>query len=251
MAEAVRRLQDVAERPAEGRAGAGAAVGRRRRRGTSGAILRRLADADPAAYTYLADLSPAGDAYAGATLVGASPELLVDRDGERGDVPAVRRVGAALGRSRCRPGQRRRTGRIRQEPCTSTNSSSTSCGTALEPLCADLQIAREPQLHRTAALWHLGTPITGRLRETSTTALDLALALHPTPAVGGVPTAAASELIGELEGDRGFYAGAVGWCDAARRRPLGGVDPLRATVGRPAQRGGTLRRRDRRRIRSR
>ena len=55
------------------------------------------------------------------------------------------------------------------------------------------------------ALWHLGTPITGRLRETSTTALDLALSLHPTPAVGGVPTAAASELIGELEGDRGFY----------------------------------------------
>ena len=64
-------------------------------------------------------------------------------------------------------------------------------------------------------MWHLSTPITGRLREPSTTALDLALALHPTPAVGGVPAAAASELITELEGDRGFYAGAVGWCDAA------------------------------------
>ena len=33
------------------------------------------------------------------------------------------------------------------------------------------------------------------------------------PAVGGVPTAAATELIAEVEGDRGFYAGAVGWCD--------------------------------------
>ncbi len=32
--------------------------------------------------------------------------------------------------------------------------------------------------------------------------------------MGGVPTDAAAALIAELEGDRGFYAGAVGWCDA-------------------------------------
>jgi len=32
--------------------------------------------------------------------------------------------------------------------------------------------------------------------------------------VGGVPARAAADLINELEGDRGFYAGAVGWCDA-------------------------------------
>jgi isochorismate synthase len=29
-----------------------------------------------------------------------------------------------------------------------------------------------------------------------------------------VPTDAAARLISELEGNRGFYAGAVGWCDA-------------------------------------
>ncbi|RAU95221.1 isochorismate synthase, partial [Mycobacterium colombiense] len=85
---------------------------------------------------------------------------------------------------------------------------------ALEPLCDELSIAAEPQLSSTAAVWHLCTPIGGRLRETSTTAIDLALALHPTPAVGGVPTKAAMRLIAELEGDRGFYAGAVGWCDS-------------------------------------
>ena len=84
---------------------------------------------------------------------------------------------------------------------------------ALDPLCADLQIAEEPQLSKTAAVWHLYTPITGKIRERSTTALDLAIALHPTPAVGGVPATAAAELINELEGDRGFYAGAIGWCD--------------------------------------
>jgi isochorismate synthase EntC len=41
-------------------------------------------------------------------------------------------------------------------------------------------------------------------------------ALHPTPAVCGAPRGEALELIGELEPfDRGRYAGAVGWIDAA------------------------------------
>ncbi|MDT5110582.1 MAG: isochorismate synthase, partial [Mycobacterium sp.] len=86
---------------------------------------------------------------------------------------------------------------------------------ALEPLCVDLQIAPEPELSSTSTVWHLSTPVSGRVRESSTTALDLAVALHPTPAVGGVPRGPATELINSLEGDRGFYAGAVGWCDAA------------------------------------
>ena len=46
-------------------------------------ILRRLVVADPAAYGYLVDLTAAGDDYAGAALVGASPELLVARFGDR------------------------------------------------------------------------------------------------------------------------------------------------------------------------
>jgi isochorismate synthase EntC len=38
--------------------------------------------------------------------------------------------------------------------------------------------------------------------------------LHPTPAVGGEPWRVASGLIPALEGlDRGWYAGAVGYCD--------------------------------------
>jgi isochorismate synthase len=86
---------------------------------------------------------------------------------------------------------------------------------ALRPLCSELTFPPAPTLSRTTALWHLSTPITGRLRDTSTTAIDLTLALHPTPAVGGVPADAAAQLISTLEGDRGFYAGAVGWCDAA------------------------------------
>ncbi|WAJ46471.1 isochorismate synthase [Mycobacterium sp. Aquia_216] len=176
-------------------------------------IMRRLAANDPAAYCYLADLTPAGADYAGAALVGASPELLVARSGDRvicqpfaGSAPraADPEVDTANGAALAASAKDRHEHQLVIDTMRA----------ALEPLCDELSIAAEPQLSRTAAVWHLCTPISGRLRDKSTTAIDLALALHPTPAVGGVPAKAASELIAELEGDRGFYAGAVGWCDA-------------------------------------
>ncbi|OBI36852.1 hypothetical protein A5709_15375 [Mycobacterium sp. E1386] len=176
-------------------------------------ILRRLIAPDPAAYGYLVDLTAAGEEYSGVALVGASPELLVARDGDRvtcrpfaGSAPraADPDVDAANGAALAGSAKDRHEHQLVIEAIRA----------ALEPLCDELTIAAEPELSRTAAVWHLCTPISARLRDTSTTAIDLALALHPTPAVGGVPTKAAVELIAELEGDRGFYAGAVGWCDA-------------------------------------
>lgn len=176
-------------------------------------IVRRLMAADPGAYGYLVDLTPAGRDYSGMALVGASPELLVARDGERvmcqpfaGSAPrdADPELDAANGAALAGSAKNRHEHQLVIDTMRA----------ALQPLCADLVIAAEPRLSRTAALWHLCTPISGRLRDSSTTALDLALALHPTPAVGGVPTKAAVQLIATLEGDRGFYAGAAGWCDA-------------------------------------
>lgn len=176
-------------------------------------VLRRLVAADPTAYGYLADLSGAGADYRGQALVGASPELLVARSGDRvtcrpfaGSAPRALdpETDAANGAALAASTKNRHEHQLVIDTMRA----------ALEPLCDELTIAPEPQLSRTAAVWHLCTPISGRLRESSTTAIDLALALHPTPAVGGVPTDAAAELIAVLEGDRGFYAGAVGWCDA-------------------------------------
>ncbi len=176
-------------------------------------ILRRLVVADPAAYGYLVDLTAAGDDYAGAALVGASPELLVARFGDR--VMCQPFAGSAA--RAAAPEQDAGNGAALTASTKDRHEHQLVIETmraSLEPLCDELTIASEPELSRTAAVWHLCTPIIGRLRDASTTAIDLALALHPTPAVGGVPTEAATDLIAELEGDRGFYAGAVGWCDA-------------------------------------
>jgi isochorismate synthase len=175
-------------------------------------IVDHLVTADPTAYSYLVDLTPAGGEYSGTALVGASPELLVARQGDRvvcapfaGSAPRLPDAAAdqASGDALAESAKNRREHELVVDAMRK----------ALNPLCVDLQIAATPQLSRTAAVWHLSTPVSGRLREKSTTALDLAVALHPTPAVGGVPATAAAELINQLEGDRGFYAGAVGWCD--------------------------------------
>ena len=73
--------------------------------------------------------------------------------------------------------------------------------------------ADEPILVRIANIQHLGTPIRAQLARPDR-ALELAGILHPTPAVGGEPHAAAVPGIPALEGlDRGWYAGPMGWTD--------------------------------------
>jgi isochorismate synthase len=178
------------------------------------AILGRLVAADRQATAYLADLSPAGPEFAGNFLVGASPELLVAR---HGDQVTCRPFAGSAPRSpdphedQASAAALQASGKNRHEHQFVVDTMRA----ALMPLCRTLEVGSEPELSSTAALWHLSTPIRGTLRETTTTAIDLALALHPTPAVGGVPTAAAVDAIVDLEGDRGFYAGAVGWCDSS------------------------------------
>ncbi|SIR83610.1 isochorismate synthase [Natronorubrum thiooxidans] len=84
----------------------------------------------------------------------------------------------------------------------------------LEPLASELAVA-EQTIRRLATIQHLQTPITATL-EADRHVLELVEALHPTPAVGGVPPAAAWETIRDTETfDRGWYAAPVGWFDAA------------------------------------
>ena len=73
---------------------------------------------------------------------------------------------------------------------------------------------RRPQLARHGRLVHLHTPITAAADGHQP--LTLAGALHPTPAVAGLPRREAMTWLRNLEPfERGGYAAPVGWIDSA------------------------------------
>lgn len=86
---------------------------------------------------------------------------------------------------------------------------------ALGRLGIDPEVGTEPILLKLENLQHLLTPVLAQVHP-GQSILDLVGQLHPTPAVGGYPRDAALSLIREREGlDRGWYAGPIGWVDAA------------------------------------
>ena len=175
------------------------------------ALLANLAADNAAGFTYAVDLPAATGRR---TLVGATPEMLLSRTGRTvvanplaGSIPrdpdpvADRAAGAALLAS----AKDRDEHRVVVE----------AVAEALRPFCRTLDVPAEPSLISTTAVWHLSTRITGELLDQGISSLRLASALHPTPAVCGTPVDRARATIAELEPfDRGFYAGAIGWCDA-------------------------------------
>ncbi|HEY2551251.1 MAG TPA: isochorismate synthase [Streptosporangiaceae bacterium] len=172
-------------------------------------LLSRLAARDPDCY-----------AFACAGLVGATPELLVQRHGRQ-----VRSLVLA-GTTR-RGGTPAEDDALGAELLASAKNveeheyAAADVRAVLRPLCDQLDVQQRPSLVRYASLQHLATRITGTLRTSGDaagplpSALALAGALHPTAAICGTPQAAAMEMIRELEGmDRGRYTGPVGWVDA-------------------------------------
>jgi len=170
---------------------------------------RALARRDPHGYTFAMDLG------AGRTLVGASPELLVSRFGPR--VVANPIAGSAARHPDPVEDARRGAALLASAKDRHEHAVVVEAVTAgLRPLCARLDVPAEPSLVRTAAMWHLSTQVTGEVADPAVSALALAAALHPTPAVCGTPAADARAAIAELEPfDRGFYTGLVGWGDAS------------------------------------
>lgn len=68
---------------------------------------------------------------------------------------------------------------------------------------------------RFPGIQHLATPVSA-VAPVGTNVLDVVGALHPTPAVAGLPSDRAIEWISAHEGfDRGWYSGPVGYCDLA------------------------------------
>ncbi len=146
-----------------------------------------------------------------AMMVGASPELLVRREGE---TIFVNPLAGSIGRHPDpKTDEARRAGLAVSEKDLREHSYVVEdIVRILREHCDELQVPEGPSVIGTDALWHLSTFITGRLRDSSMTALELACALHPTPAICGYPTAGAFEQIMKLEPfDRGYFTGLVGW----------------------------------------
>ncbi|CAN7457644.1 isochorismate synthase [Rhizobacter sp. LjRoot28] len=175
------------------------------------ALIRKLMARNPLGYTFAVDLD---DAPGGRTLMGASPELLLARKGV-----AVRSHPLAGSVPRAQdPAEDQARGEALLASAKDLHEHAIvvdAVARRLAPRCRALDVPARPSLVSTPTMWHLGTRITGELRDPAESSLALALDLHPTPAVCGHPARHAHDFINRTEGfDRRFFAGLVGWCDA-------------------------------------
>jgi len=94
------------------------------------------------------------------------------------------------------------------------NFISQSIYQSLDPLCHTLKMPISPFLMKLHNLYHLETPVQGKLMDKHDL-FDCIKALHPTPAVAGIPTQQAKQWLLDNENyHRGWYTGAFGWIDA-------------------------------------
>lgn len=169
---------------------------------TLGAALEHLATRFATTWTFSVD-----------GMIGASPEMLLQlRERE-----VFSRVLAGTARRRANMDQgelEQLADWLRGSPKNSREHqlAAASAVKALTPITEQLRVS-EPFALTLPNVIHLATDIYGQVAG-DTGALALVEALHPTAAVCGTPTAAAAQLIAELEGmDRERYAGPVGWVD--------------------------------------
>jgi salicylate biosynthesis isochorismate synthase/menaquinone-specific isochorismate synthase len=170
------------------------------------AVLGVLREAFPTCYIYAVGRGAS-------TFIGASPELLLRREGQRASTVALagstRRsadpaVDNHLGEQLLGSDKDRHENAIVARRIVRT----------LDPHSVWVTAAREPVIVRVLNIQHLATPIRAQLAD-PIGAVELVALMHPTPAVGGEPSARALDAIPALEGfDRGWYAGAIGWIDA-------------------------------------
>jgi menaquinone-specific isochorismate synthase len=174
------------------------------------AMLQRLADDEPSCTAFLL-------AHGDGAFVGASPELLVSR---RDRVVISHPLAGTIALARTR-GSVDRGDRLlgSSKDLEEHELVVADIAGVLDPRCSDLVVPGQPSLVPLRTMAHLGTRIEGRLLAEDgrvPSALELVAALHPTPAVGGVPRSEALALIKTLEpSPRGPWAGPVGWVDAS------------------------------------
>ena len=172
------------------------------------AALRHLRSAHQASYVF-------GCWSGESAFVGASPELLVRLEGD--EVHASSLAGSAGRGATAEQDASLAAGLVASaKDRVEHEIVRRALVEGLAQLCDDVDADAEPSLLTLPQVHHLHTDVRGRLRA-GHSLLELVARLHPTPAVGGEPRAAALALIRQLEGiDRGWYAAPIGWLQRGR-----------------------------------
>jgi len=166
------------------------------------AVLARLLAENPSATVFAFH-------HGGRRFLGATPERLIARQGRA--VMAEALAGSAV-----------RDGASAPEALLLSDKDLIEHGFVvrdlaekLTPLCDAVDVPRVPVVRELREVVHLLTPIRGRLAR-PWHVLRLVERVHPTPAVGGTPTAAALAWLERNEpSPRGWYASPVGWVDGS------------------------------------
>ena len=173
------------------------------------AVLRQLRSHEPNCTVFSFPL-PDG------TFFGASPELLVARHGRR---VTCHPLAGTIARGETARSDADAQGRLAASGKDQAEHRFVVDGIAalLAPFCDTLTVPAEPSLVAFRSVAHLGSRIEGHLAgDPPASVLELLERLHPTPAVGGTPREIALATIAEGEPvPRGYWAGPVGWVDAA------------------------------------
>ena len=173
-------------------------------------LLRKLAYQNKHGYTFAADISSGGE---NSTLIGASPELLVSRQGM---AVTANPLAGSRPRSKDPVEDKKRAEELLSSAKDLHEHALVveAVAKALQPFVKNIEVPEKPSLITTETMWHLSTVVKGELADAEVSSLDMAIALHPTPAVCGAPTEKARQAIAQIEPfDRSFFTGMIGWCD--------------------------------------
>lgn len=150
--------------------------------------------------------------FAVAGLFGATPELLVSKDGER---VASRVLAGSLPRGGEAEDVLARRLRTDKRLAAEHFFAADSVGSRLATRARLDECSPQPFVLTLPNILHLATDYVGTVIDPATTVLELVELIHPTAAVAGTPQDAAMQVIRDIEhADRGRYAGPVGWMDA-------------------------------------
>ncbi|MDV5225114.1 isochorismate synthase [Providencia rettgeri] len=169
-------------------------------------LLQRLISQNPTSYNFHVPL------FDGSRLLGASPELLIRKQGHRFfSQPLAGSAPRNLDEQFDREISLRLYGSIKDH--YEHQLVIQAMKALLYPRSHRLFFSEQPKLVSTPTLWHLATDIEG-IAHSQENALSLACLLHPTPALNGFPYQLAKQFISQVEPfNRQLFGGIVGWCD--------------------------------------